>query len=580
MRIIDINLSNRQIEVIKEEKYSHYIGGVALATEIFTEKCSPKCDPLSKDNYIVFANGPLTAAFPTASKLVAMFKSPVSNELGESYAGGRMASALRFAGYDGIIIHGKASHPTYIAIHDDRIAIKNAELLWDLRSVFVIGRILRDAEPQGPGRRSFVRSGKAGDRLIKYANINVDNYRHFGRLGLGAVFGAKNLKAIVIEGTQDISFENMKAYKKAYRDVYDHLKVSDDMDKYHILGTSAGIKSINDYGGLPTRNFSQTKFEYAENISGKFFAENLLLRKIACSQCPVGCIHVAYLRVPYKEEEFDVETTFVPYDYELIYSMGSNLGIKTAKEVLRLIEITDRNAFDIISLGGILAWATDAFQNGLITTEDTLGIEFEFGNTLHYLNAIQYIVDRENEFYYTLGEGLEACVKKYGGREFAITIGGQTPAGYFTGPASIIGHMIGQRHSHLCNGGYSIDQKTVKKTPSPNEIVDQLMTEEKWRQILNSLVICLFARKVYTMKRTLQCLSAVGIKKTEEQLLQLAEETFAKKNEWKKAAGQTLSEKSLANRLFKVKTPHGYLQPEYIRKALKYYSKKTKMPIE
>ena len=351
--------------------------------------------------------GKLTAAFPTASKTVAMFKSPVSNELGESYAGGRLASAMRFAGFDCIVIKGKASHPVYIAIHDDSIKIKNAELLWNLRSVFSVGRILRDVEPQGPGRRSFIRTGRAGDRLIKYANLNVDNYRHFGRLGLGAVFGSKNLKAMVVEGTKDFRFTDMKAYKKAYRDIYDYLKNSDDMDKYHILGTSAGILPMNAIGGLPTRNFSSGRFEHAEKISGEYFADNLLLRKIACSQCPVGCIHIAYLRVPYKIEEFDIETTFVTYDYELIYALGSNLGIDNASDILRLIEIADGNGMDIITIGGILGWATDAFQEGLISYKETMGVVFEFGNTINYLTAIELIVKRANEFYKTLGENLD-----------------------------------------------------------------------------------------------------------------------------------------------------------------------------
>ncbi|MHA1366229.1 MAG: aldehyde ferredoxin oxidoreductase N-terminal domain-containing protein [Candidatus Heimdallarchaeota archaeon] len=433
MKLIDVDLSKRKVSTIDDSKYNKFLGGVALATEIFTKKCKPDIDPLSKDNVIVFANGPLTAAFPTASKTVALFKSPLNNELGESYAGGRMASALRFAGYDGMIIHGKASHPTYLAIHNDKITLKNAELLWNLRSVFVVGRILRDAEPEGPGRRSFIRSGRAGDRLIRYANLNVDNYRHFGRLGLGAVFGSKNLKAVVIEGSRDFVYPDMKAYKKAYREIYNHLRDTDDMDKYHILGTAAGIQPINAIGGLPTRNFSSGRFEFAEEISGEYLAENLLLRKIACSQCPVGCIHIAYLRVPYKKEEYDVETTFVPYDYELLYALGSNLGIGNATDVLRLIEVADRNGFDIISLGGILAWATDAYQEGIITINDTMGVNFEFGNTLNYLSAVNLIVGRENELYEAMGDGIDACIEKFGGKEFAISIGGQTPAGYFTG---------------------------------------------------------------------------------------------------------------------------------------------------
>jgi len=579
MKLIDVDLSKRKVTIIDDSKYDKFLGGVALATEIFTKKCKPDINPLSKDNIVVFANGPLTAAFPTASKSVALFKSPLNNELGESYAGGRMASAMRFAGYDGIIIRGKASHPTYLAIHNDKITLKNAELLWNLRSVFVVGRILRDAEPEGPGRRSFIRSGRAGDRLIRYANLNVDNYRHFGRLGLGAVFGSKNLKAIVIEGSRDFVYPDMKAYKKAYRKIYNHLRDTDDMDKYHILGTAAGIQPLNAIGGLPTRNFSSGRFEFAEEISGEYMAENLLLRKIACSQCPVGCIHIAYLRVPYKKEEYDVETTFVPYDYELLYALGSNLGIGNATDVLRLIEVADRNGFDIISLGGILAWATDAYQEGIITVNDTMGVNFEFGNTLNYLTAVNLIVGRKNKLYETMGEGIDACMDKYGGKEFAISIGGQTPAGYFTGPASIIGHMIGQRHSHLCNAGYSYDQKNLTKKLNSKDLVDALITEEKWRQILNSLIICLFARKVFNIDRTLLSLNSMGIEVTETDLTKLANDTYKKKNDWKIAAGQTLSEKRLAGRLFKTESPHGYIKREFIKEAIDYYSKLTNIPV-
>ncbi len=580
MKIIDIDLTNRKIKATDDEKLDKYLGGVILATEIFTKNCPPTIDPLSKENIIVIANGPLTAAFPTASKAVAMFKSPLNNELGESYAGGRMASALRFAGYDAIIIRGKATHPVYLAVHDDSITVKNAELLWNLRSVFAVGRILRDAEPQGPGRRSFIRTGRAGDRLVKYANVNVDNYRHFGRLGLGAVFGSKNLKALVIEGTNDFVYPDMKAYKKVYREIYNHLNNSDDMDKYHILGTAAGIKSINAMGALPTRNFSSGKFEFIDNISGEYFADNLLLRKIACSQCPVGCIHVAYLRVPYKKEEYDVETTFVPYDYELIYALGSNLGIELGSDVLRLIEIADRNGFDIISLGGILAWATDAFQEGLISITDTMGVNLEFGDTINYLTAINLTIKRANDFYYTLGEGIDACVEKYGGQQFAVRIGGQTPAGYMTGPASIIGHIIGQRHSHLCNAGYSYDQKAFGKEMKPTEVVDSLVEEEKWRLILNSLVVCLFARKVFNIERTLSSLNSIGKNYTEELLLKLAEDAYQKKNQWKKDAGQKFSIEKLAERLFRFKTPHGFIKKEFIHEAIEYYSKLSNIPLD
>ncbi|MHA1366228.1 MAG: aldehyde ferredoxin oxidoreductase C-terminal domain-containing protein [Candidatus Heimdallarchaeota archaeon] len=139
--------------------------------------------------------------------------------------------------------------------------------------------------------------------------------------------------------------------------------------------------------------------------------------------------------------------------------------------------------------------------------------------------------------------------------------------------------MIGQRHSHLCNAGYSYDQKNLTKKLNSKDLVDALITEEKWRQILNSLIICLFARKVFNIDRTLLSLNSMGIEVTETDLTKLANDTYKKKNDWKIAAGQTLSEKRLAERLFKTESPHGYIKREFIKEAIDYYSKLTNIPV-
>ncbi|MCK5661292.1 MAG: aldehyde:ferredoxin oxidoreductase, partial [Methanosarcinales archaeon] len=468
-------------------------------------------DPLSPEAPIIFSIGPLTTIFPCASKAVAMFKSPLTGELGESYAGGRLPMAMRFAGYDSIVIKGQASGPSYITIHGDEIKIKNARSIWDVSSVEVIGKILRNVEP-GVGRRSILRIGKAGANMVKYANVNVDTYRHFGRLGLGAVFGSKNLKAIVISGTEVVDIPEMGQYKKMYKKLYDAVVDTEVMDKYHDLGTAANINVLNQLKGLPTKNLKQSSFENAEYISGEYFADNLLLRKIACSNCPIGCIHIAMLKTHFhKGHEFEVHN--ISYDYELLYSLGTNLGVTKAEDVLRLIAKCEFHGLDVMSTGGVLAWATEAYERDIITPSDTLGISLRWDDTENYLKAIDWIVDMPNKFYRTLAEGTVAAAAEYGGEDFAITLGGLEIAGYNTGPASIVGQLMGVRHSHLDNAGYGVDQKASSQQLNEEQMVDKLIAEDYWRMINNSLICCLFARGVYGEQNVIDALASVGINK-------------------------------------------------------------------
>jgi len=195
---IDLDTGEHQVRD-RADLFDKYLGGTGVATQLLLEECPPGTDPFSPEAPIIFSIGPLNTIFPCVSKTVSMFKSPMTGELGESHAGGRLSMAMRFAGYDSIVIKGRAEKPCYLSIHDDEVKLKDATSIWNVSSVEVIGKILRGVEP-GKGRRSIMRIGGAGVNMVRYANVNVDTYRHFGRLGLGAVFGSKNLKAIVISG--------------------------------------------------------------------------------------------------------------------------------------------------------------------------------------------------------------------------------------------------------------------------------------------------------------------------------------------------------------------------------------------
>jgi aldehyde:ferredoxin oxidoreductase len=217
----------------KPEFFKQYIGGTGTAIKLLQENCPKGCNPLSSDNPIIFSVGPLTGLFPLASKTVAMFKSPLTGNLGESHCGGRIAISLRMAGYGAILIKGYSDIPIYLVIHGDKVFFRDASTLWGMESSFTVGRIIRE---KGAGLRTIMRIGGAGEKLVSYACVISETYRHFGRLGLGAVFGSKKLKAVLISGKRSIPVNNKKSYIEIYDEIYKTAVSSSKMKKYLTLG--------------------------------------------------------------------------------------------------------------------------------------------------------------------------------------------------------------------------------------------------------------------------------------------------------------------------------------------------------
>ena len=497
--ILYIDLSKRTFKVKKRhDLFEKYMGGAGVAAALLHEECPEGCDPLGADNPIIFAVGPLTALFPLASKTVSMFKSPLTGNLGESHCGGRSAVAVRMAGYGAIVIKGASSIPVYLSIKGNQVYFRDASSLWGMGN-FSSGRIIRENET-GAGLRTIMRIGKAGEKLVSYACVTSETFRHFGRLGLGAVFGSKKLKALVVSGKSSLPVSDKKIYRKIYDEVYKTAVDSPVMKKYHDLGTAENIMPLNDFGGLPTRNLKEARFEGASGISGETFAQHYLGRRLACSHCPVGCIHIAALREPYEDESYFYKTSMISYDYEPLYALGAMLGISSAADFLKLMDRVEESwGMDAMSLGVILAWATEALERGLISENETGGVKLEWGCVEEYIKAAGYIVSQPNDFYRALARGVEYAASIYGGADFALSFGGNEMPGYHTGPGAHLGAIIGARHSHLDNAGYGIDQKTlVNQKMRPEELIDTLLEEERWRQVLSSLVVCFFARGIYS----------------------------------------------------------------------------------
>ncbi|MFZ2956311.1 MAG: aldehyde ferredoxin oxidoreductase N-terminal domain-containing protein [Candidatus Ozemobacteraceae bacterium] len=569
-RMMDINLTTGETRITDVTNlFDEYLGGTGVATKLLLEM-SPQLDPFSPEAPVIFAIGPFSNIFPVATKTVALFKSPLTGNLGESHAGGRLAMALYGAGIHVLRITGRAPTLSYLVIDEETAVIKRANSLKGM-SALATERMLRERE-DSEFKRSIIRIGPAGERLSPIGEVTVDCARHFGRLGLGGVLGSKNLKALMVSGGRYWAIDNKAPFQVFYKKLYESVVKSPLMKKYHELGTPVNVVPLSKINGMPTRNFSQGSFEGAHSISGEAFAEKHLIQQIACTHCQVGCIHMASLREQFSAEEQHYKTFKVSYDHELIYAWGSNLSIGSTEEILRLLLIVEKQGWDAISMGTTLAWTVDAFTHGFITDKETGGLIPAFGDAKTFEKMLNHIISGHNEFYRRLEKGSAFCARLYGGKDYAIAFGGNEAAGYSTGLWAFLGYATGVRHSHLDSAGYSVDQGNLSKPQSDEELTKSMYKESVWRMVLNSLVICLFARNVYTKDVILEGLETLGVTGwTEDRLMTAAKKIHALKYKFKADCGFLFEEQELPKRLLRTVTSNGLLSDERFRTEMNRY---------
>lgn len=570
MMTVDLTTGTSQITPV-DELFDTYLGGTGAATKLLTDEIAQNKDPYAPASPVFFAIGPFNGLYPLCTKTVALFISPLTGNLGESHAGGNLAMALFQAGIHILKITGRSAFPCYVRIVNHEVSIHRAYSLKGM-SALASERVLRE-RIGNTWKSSIMRVGPAGERESPIACVTVDTSRHFGRLGLGGVFGNKNLKAVIVSGNGGIELGSNKGrYLKFYKNLYDQFVHSPALSKYHDLGTSMNILPLSRINGLPTRNFSQGFFEGAASISGERFADQLLIQKIACAHCPVGCIHMAILRESFDEKNHQYKANKIAYDYELIYALGSNLSINSPEDVLRLLLLIEKQGWDAISMGVTLAWSTEAFMKGVITTRETGGLVFKFGDADTYERILRRVIEGDMEFYRDVEKGTAFLAEKYGGESFAITFGRNEAPGYMTGLHGFLGFSTGVRHSHLDSAGYSLDQKKSEIEKPAREWTEDLFREGRWRTVLNSLVICLFARNVFTMPIILEGLAALGMTTWDEGKLQeLARKIHVMKYELKNTLGFSFDRERLPEKLTSVFTATGLLDEAEYRQQMRIF---------
>jgi aldehyde:ferredoxin oxidoreductase len=555
-RVMTVNLTSHQSGIVTLEGREHYAGGSGLAALLFETYGRPDKSWDDPTQPLILAIGPLTGYFPLMSKTVCAFKSPYHDQYAESHAGGRSALALRFADLDALVITGRAPSPSCLAVGGHHIDIQDVHYLWG-KEVDATGKMLRRMYP-GSGHRSILRIGPAGENGSAMAGINVDTYRHFGRLGGGAVMGAKNLKGIVIEGDTAFPLPADKAYRKLFEEVHARMTATEMMGKYHNLGTAANLTSLDALKSLPWRNLRQTSDPAIDRVTGERFADDTLLRNAACAGCPVGCIHVGFLR-----EKFMAENRYlyrqVAYDYEPIFATGTMLGVTDAFAVLGIMDVVEKMGLDVMSAGVALAWAVEATEKGLISEKESI-VPLAFGDAQAFKQAMVHLGRGANDFYRLLGRGTLAAAAQYGGGDFACVLG-QEMAGYATGEVFYAAQSLGFRHSHLDTGGYSYDQTHAEQ--DVDQAVAFLVADERERIVLTSMVSCLFARKVYTPELLKECLAALGYTALTDHLDGMARRIQEKRWQLRLATGFKPAQVQIPKRFLEVDTWKGKTDPHY-----------------
>jgi len=503
-RVLIIDLGSGKSRVEQVDGRRQVAGGSGLAAQLFSMYGKPETDWDDPAQPFILAIGPLTGKFPLMSKTVCSFKSSYHNQYTESHAGGRSALALFFAGYDALMVVGRADSLCCVSIGSRHVSIKEAGFMQGM-NVAGSGKLIRRMFPKSSGHRSILRIGPAGEIGSAMACINVDSYRHFGRMGGGAAMGSKNLKGLVINGDGHFSAPSGKEYQAVFKKVYAQVSSTEMMRKYYHLGTAVNLQGLNDIRALPWYNLQKTSDPAIETITGEVFADKTLLRNGACSGCPVGCIHLGFFRDKFKEDARYLYHQ-VPYDYEPIFAAGTMLGVTNCFDILRILEDLERVGLDAMSAGVALAWATEATEQGLVSEKETI-VRLSFGDATAYQEAAWHLGLGSNDFYRLLGNGSLKAAAVYGGSEFACVLG-QEMAGYATGELFFAAQSLGFRHSHLDTGAYSWEQKNSDKDVSG--AVDFLMHDEPGRTFLTSMVACLFARSVYNNEQLAECLSAAG----------------------------------------------------------------------
>ena len=586
-KILRVNLSQgtTSADALDELFCRKYLGGAGFISYFLLKELQQGIDPLGPENKLIFALGPVTGVpLPGSGRHCVGAKSPLTGGYAKSESGGFWGAELKHAGYDAIIVEGKAEKPVYLWIHDGEASIRDASYLWGKNTKEMQETIRAEL---GDSLIRVAGIGPAGENLVRIACIMNDLKDAAGRGGMGAVMGSKNLKAIAVRGHKRTKVDEPERLKEIRQWVLAHRELWASFAEYG-TGSPALMEGGVTTGNVPVRNFLDGEFPEISKITGGAVKDTIRIKMEGCYACPVRCKKVVKVDEPYS-----VDPAYGGPEYETLAAIGSNCGVSDLKAIAKGNELCNAYSLDTISAGVVISFAMECFENGLLTTKDTDGIELRFGSAEAMLKIIDLIAKREG-IGDILAEGVARAAQKIGkgATEFAMHVKGlEIPMheprvkaalglGYAVNPNGA-DHCANLHDTMLSQPGPAFDNARLLGILEPlpaDELgprkVATFRNIHLQRIVGDSLVLCQFVP--YDVNQAADILSAVtGWNTGPVEMLRIAERTMTMARLFNIREGLTAADDKLPNRFFQPKR-NGVLStkfydPEQLEKAKSYY---------
>lgn len=567
--VLRINLTERTVtkEPLNEQWAREYVGGRGLGARYLTEEMDPTVDALSPDNKLLFVTGPLTGTSASCgSRYMVVTKGPLTNAITTSNSGGYWGPELKFAGYDMVILEGRASSPCYLWVYNETVEIREADHLWG-RTVWETEERLR-AELGVPD--TIIASiGPAGENLVRFACIMNDLHRAAGRSGVGAVMGSKNLKAIAVRGTGGVTLADPPAFMKGMWEMKEKLRESPVTSQgLPMYGTEVLVNVINEHGALPTRNHQQSVFEEAEDISGETLTETRLVANKACFSCAIACGRVSTLPGE-ASSKYEVSTSPRNWniagegpEYEAAWAMGSECGIGDLDALIKANWLCNDLGMDSISFGATVAAAMEMYEKKVVSLEQT-EIPLSFGSSEALLSLAERIAYRRG-FGAELAEGSKRMTEKFGRPEFFMGVRGQEFAAYEARAIQGMGLGYATSNRGACHlKAYTVAAEILglPRQMDPNETEGKAELTKLFQDATSTVDatgLCQFLTFGVGLEEMLpQLVAATGVNFSLEETLTIGERIWNLERHWNERAGVGSGADTLPKRILEEPLPSG-----------------------
>ncbi|MDX1414382.1 MAG: aldehyde ferredoxin oxidoreductase family protein [Candidatus Promineifilaceae bacterium] len=500
-RILRVDLSTGKIWTtpLPEKEMPLLLGGKGLGAWLLYHEQPAHVDPLAPENQLIFHTGPLTGTTaPTAGRFGVTTKSPATHTYFDAYCGGYWGQMLKYAGYDALIVTGRAPSPVLIYIEEDEISIRPADHLWGTTISQATEKIWAE---YGRHFQSLV-IGPPGENQRNVAGI-FNESRALARGGVGAVMGAKNLKAIAVHGQKGVRVHDKPRFERALQLAFRAVRMSSQTVLLSQEGTANILEIIDVMGALPTRNFQRGQFEHADQISGYAFRQNNWKKEYACFGCPIGC---GKWTAP-----LDDGTVIEGPEYETIYAFGPNCAIGSREAIIKLNWYCDEYGMDTISTGGVIGFVMEMFEKGIISAAELDGIEPVFGDIEAALALIDKMAKVEGCGHW-LAQGVAAIARRFASAEsFAMHVKGLELPAYHPNAAkgTALAYAVSERGACHLRGAPLGELFSGSADPLALEGKPQLFRDHQAEKAAwDSAALCIFPAYGMSLKELWQLVTA------------------------------------------------------------------------